>query len=449
MLKRKAYQLMLDWQKAQPRKRKALFVTGARQIGKSYLVQHLGKTKYASFIEINLLQDRAAKEILADAQNTKDFINRLAILTQEPFIENDTLVFIDEIQELPDVATYAKFLVEDGRYDYAFSGSMLGTEFKNVRSFPVGYVTEIEMRPMDFEEFCWAAGVQKNAINQIRECFAQQIPIDKYLHDHFMNQWRTYLIVGGMPEAVQQFVDGNGSLAGIRAIQQELNRQYSYDISKYAGARALHVQAIFEQLPTQLEADNAKFIVTSLGKTARYDNYEQDFLWFVRAGVGLKVNKITEPKPPLRRTQKPSSFKLYQSDTGMLLARFPQSLARSIYTDDRNRNVGAVFENAIAQELIAAKFTPYYYLTRKVGEVDFLIEGDSGVTAIEVKSGNDYLTHASLSKIMATPGYEITQVMVLCRSNFEIKDGVLYAPWYATLALEYLNYNDEFLLKTV
>ena len=324
---------------------------------------------------------------------------------------------------------------------------MLGTEFKSARSFPVGYVAEIEMRPMDFEEFCWAVGVQEAMLEQVRQSFAQRKPLEAYLHEHLLSQWRTYLVVGGMPEVVQQFVDGNGSLAGIRSLQVDLNQQYSYDIAKYAGARALHVQAIFEELPVQLEDKRAKFVVTSLGETARYDNYEQDFLWLVRAGVGLKVNKVTEPKPPLRRTQRAASFKLYQSDTGMLVARFPQSLARAVYTDDRSVNMGGVFENAVAQELVAAPFTPYYYLTKKVGEVDFLIESDEGVIATEVKSGNDYLTHASLSKVLAAPGYEVSRAIVLCRSNFEMRDGILYAPWYATLCFESLNVSDGFFLK--
>lgn len=447
MLQRKAYQPLLEWKKSQSRKRKALFVTGARQIGKSYLIQHLGRTEYASLVEINLLRDEAAKEMLAAARSTQDFINRLTLLSEGPFIEGNTLVFIDEIQELPDVTTYAKFLVEDGRYDYAFSGSMLGTEFKGVRSFPVGYVTEVEMRPMDFEEFCWAAGVPDFALDQVRQSFDQQLPLPTYLHEHLLSKWRTYLIVGGMPEIVQQFVDENGSLAGIRSLQEELNQQYAYDITKYAGTRALHVQAIFEELPVQLEEERSKFVITSLGKAARYNNYEQDFLWLVRAGVGLKVNKVAEPKPPLRRTQRAASFKLYQSDTGMLLARFPQSLARAIYTDDRSVNVGGIFENAVAQELVAARFTPYYYLTRKLGEVDFLIESDTGVVAIEVKSGNDYLTHASLSKVLAAPGYNISRAIVLCRSNFEMRDGILYAPWYATPCFESLNLGDDFFLK--
>lgn len=447
MLRRKAYQKILAWKKNQKAKRKALFVTGARQIGKSYLIQHLGVTEYGSLVEINLLKDQVAKETLAGATSTQDFLNRLAVLSDTPFIDGNTLIFIDEIQELPDIVTYAKFLVEDGRYDYAFSGSMLGTEFKGIRSFPVGSVTEIEMRPMDFEEFCWASNVRQDDLDQIRESFVTQQPLAEYLHDHFISLWRTYLIVGGMPEVVQSFIDGKGSLAGLRTLQEALNQQYSYDIAKYAGNRALHVQAIFDMLPVQLEEEQTRFVVSDLGKTARYNKYEQDFLWLVKAGVGLKVNKVSEPKPPLRRTQQAASFKLYQSDTGMLLARFPQSLARAIYTDDRKANVGGIFENAVAQELVAAQFTPYYYLTRKLGEVDFLIETDNGVIAIEVKSGNDYLTHASLTKILSTPGYDVARAIVLCRSNFEVCDEILYAPWYATLCLPELNYSDDFYLK--
>ena len=435
MLKRKAYTKLLDWKYHQSLERKALLVTGARQIGKSYLIRHLGKTEYESFVELNLQENERARKALSQAADAQDFINRLIVLSSIDFVERKTLVFIDEIQELPDVMTYAKFLVEDGRYDYAFSGSMLGTEFKGVRSFPVGFVREVEMRPLDFEEFCWAIGVSEEAVDAVRRGFANRAPLTDYLHEIMLGNFRSYVIVGGMPEVVQRFVGEENSLAQIRPLQEELNRQYSYDISKYAGRRALQVQAIFDELPVQLEDEKARFSVSSLGNHARYDRYEQDFLWLVRAGVALKTNRVTEPKPPLRRTQRPSSFKLYQSDTGMLLARFPSRVASEIYLDTRTSNVGSIFENVVAQEIVAAGFEPCYYLTKKVGEVDFVIEGNDGVVAIEVKSGSDYLTHASLTKVMGTKGYDIAQGIVLCRSNFEERDGVLYAPWYATLCL--------------
>ncbi len=435
MLKRKAYDKLVAWKARQTADRKALLVTGARQIGKSYIVRHFGQSEYASFVEVNLLEDERAKRTLSNAVDTQDFLNRLMVLTGGAFIDGGTLVFIDEIQESADIMTFAKFLVEDGRYDFVFSGSMLGSAFKGVRSFPVGYVEELQMRPLDFEEFCWSIGVAEESIHAVRQGFADEEPIADYLHEALSEDFRSYMVVGGMPEVVQRFVDGERSLAQIRPLQEELNRQYAYDISKYAGSRALQVQAIFDELPLQLEEEKAKFVLSSLGNHARYDRYEKDFVWLVNAGVALKTNRITEPKPPLRRTQRPSSFKLYQSDTGMLLTRFPQRFASSVYLDDRVSNVGGIFENVIAQELVAAGYTPFYFLTKKLGEVDFLIEGNQGVIALEVKSGSDYLTHASLSKIMETRGYEITQGIVLCRSNFKKRDGILCAPWYATLCL--------------
>ncbi len=450
MLKRKAYDEMLSWSRTQRRAdrgRKALLVTGARQIGKSFLVRHLGLSEYASFVEINLLEDERAKEILSEAVDTVDFINRVALLSSDQLVEGNTLVFIDEIQEEPDVMTFAKFLVEDGRYDYAFSGSMLGTEFKGVRSFPVGFVTELEMRPMDFEEFCWAIGTSETAIDEVRDAFRRRKPVADYIHDAMLGNFRAYVVVGGMPEVVQRFVDAGGSVAETRSLQTALNAQYSYDISKYVGSRALQVKAVFDELPLQLEDDKAKFEVSSLGKTARYNSYEKDFVWLVNAGVALKANKVTEPKPPLRRTQKPSSFRLYQSDTGMLLARYPQSLARAVYVDNRKANVGGVFENVIAQELVAAGFTPFYFHARKVGEVDFLVEGNRGVVALEVKSGNDYLTHASLAKVMKTEGYDVSLPVVLCRSNVKERDGVLYLPWYMSLCFASWMGEEDFAIK--
>lgn len=173
--------------------------------------------------------------------------------------------------------TMVKFLVADGRFDYVFSGSMLGTEFKGVRSYPVGSVIEKTMRPMDFEEFCWAIGVQKSTLENIRESCRSVTPIDRYIHDAMMTNFRTYLVVGGMPEVVQRFLDTKGDLAAVRAVQNELNRQYRHDISQYAGNRALQVQEIFDQLPTQLIDGNGRFAVSSISPGARYDRNQKDF----------------------------------------------------------------------------------------------------------------------------------------------------------------------------
>ena len=197
--------------------------TGARQVGKSYAIREFAKREYKSYIEINLYDDKAAAKALLTASNVDEFLSRLSLFARDTMIPGDTLVFIDEVQEAPDIMTMVKFLVQDGRFDYVFSGSMLGTEFKGVRSYPVGYVTERTMRPMDFEEFCWAIGVHEETLESIRQCCKNEQPVDEAVHEAMMRNFRTYLVVGGMPDAVN-----------VRRVQSDLNRQYRHDISQYA-----------------------------------------------------------------------------------------------------------------------------------------------------------------------------------------------------------------------
>ena len=326
----------------------------------------------------------------------QEFISRLTLFSPSTLIPGDTLIFIDEVQEAPDVMTMVKFLVADGRFDYVFSGSMLGTEFKGVRSYPVGSVIENAM----------------------------------------MTNFRTYLVVGGMPEVVQRFLDTKGDLAAVRAVQNELNRQYRHDISQYAGNRALQVQEIFDQLPTQLIDGNGRFAVSSISPGARYDRNQKDFLWLVDAGVALKTNCVTEPKTPLKRTAQSPKFKLYQSDTGMLMARYPQPTAQAAYLDDSSPNLGAIYENVIAQELTAQGIPLYYYMAKKHGEVDFIADTNAdSVMPFEVKSGRSYRTHAAIDAVLANAEYRISQGVVLSRSNIAQDGGTTYLPLYATYCL--------------
>lgn len=327
--------------------------------------------------------------------------------------------------------TMAKFLVEDGRFDHAFSGSMLGTEFKGVRSYPVGSVRELVMRPMDFEEFCWATGIEREHVATAREAVASRKPVPDYLHDALLSRFRTYVVVGGMPEVVQRYVDAAGDMGPAREHQAALNVQYQHDIAKYAGSRALDVRAIFDKIPLQLAEKSPRFKVASLSAGRRYEDYEEDFLWLVNAGVGLKVNQVGEPKTPLRRTTRNSFFKLYQSDTGMLVARYPQSTARDIYVDAKSPNLGGIYENVVAQELAAQGLDLFYYMARKRGEVDFIVEGAGGHVPIEVKSGRSYRQHASLDALLASEEYAIDQGIVLSRSNVAREERVLYLPLYA------------------
>ncbi len=434
MLKRKVTEQLGEWAKSEPNK--ALLIVGARQIGKSFAIREFGKSNFNQFIEINLYENPRACKALCEANSAVDFIMRVTVLTGRSIAPGETLVFIDEVQEAPDIMTMVKFLVEDGRCRWAFSGSMLGTEFRGIRSYPVGYVHELKMHPMDFEEFCWAIEISPSAFESIEKCCAEETPVEDYIHDAMMLNFRTYLVVGGMPEVVQLFLDSKGDLGAVRELQTDLNLQYKRDISKYAGERSLYVQGIYDLLPVQLEGDNHRFVIGSIDESARYKGSEHDFVWLENAGVGLKVNQVSEPKPPLLKTADVAKFKLYQSDVGMLMARYPLTVAQAAYLDDKNPNLGGVYENAVSQQLAAQGYPLYFFNARKRGEVDFVVEGGSGVAVpIEVKSGTYYHAHASLDKVLGNEGYGIDRGIVLSRGNVERDGKVLYLPLYAVYLL--------------
>lgn len=433
MLKRKVTNRIEAWMR---NSRKALLVTGARQVGKSFAISAFGKERFKTYFEANLLLDADARETLTGARNAQDFINRMSLLSRSPLIEGETLVFIDEIQEFPEIMTLAKALVEDGRYRYAFSGSMLGTEFKGITSFPVGYVDQIVMRPMDFEEFCWAVGVGEDHLEILRECMRRERRPEGFLHEAMLRNFRAYIVAGGMPEVVQAYVDDGYSLARVRELQSQLVKQYRQDIAKYAGRRAFEVQAVFDQLPAQLEEEPRRFMFSSLKQDARYSQYDHDFLWLTNAGVALMVHQATEAKEPLKRTEVAERFKLYQSDTGMLLSRYPQSTARAVYLDQKRQNLGGIYENVVAQELAAAGLPLWYYSSGSVGEVDFLMSGAHGrVIPIEVKSGHKIRSHAALDRLLEAEKRGLGDAVVLSRNPFQREGRILYVPLYMAFCL--------------
>lgn len=434
MLRRKVTKVLEAW--AGSSRTKALLVTGARQIGKSYSIRELGKTKFGTYIELNLYENKRARSALLAAKTASEFVSRVSILSGTPIVERDTLVFIDEIQEAPDLMTMVKFLVDDGRCAWAFSGSMLGTEFKGIRSYPVGSVHEVTMRPLDWEEFCWAVGTSDDALRAVSDCCEREEAVPTYIHDALLSNFRTYLVVGGMPEAVLRLIESRGDLASVRMVQADLNKQYKRDISKYAGPRTLQVQSIFDQLPVQLEGDSQRFVINSIDPSARFEKYQRDFVWLQNAGVALKTEFVDEPKSPLRKTANAGKFKLYQSDTGMLMERYPREIAQAAYLDDKDPNLDGIYENAVAQELTAQGHELFYYQTKKRGEVDFVVDGPKGkAVAVEVKSGRYYHAHAALDRLLTTPEYGVDLGIVLSRGNVERAGKVLYLPLYAMFVL--------------
>lgn len=448
MLARKITSRLWSWKNSPSRK--ALLLTGARQVGKSYAVREFAKSAYTAYVEIDLYKDAEARKAFAQAANLQDFITRITLYADRELVPRDTLVIFDEIQELPDVITMAKFLVDDGRFDYVFTGSMLGTELKNVRSFPVGYATELSMYPLDFEEFCWAMGVSQDTLGHIAEAYASKVPVDDFVHEALMRNYRTYVVTGGMPEAVQAFVDSGNDLSRIRPILNDLNVQYGHDIAKYAPQRSLQIHAIFDQIAQQLDNQTRRFIVNSVDPKARYDRYERDFLWLVDAGVALKCDAVSEPRSPLLRTGQASKFKLYQSDTGMLMARYPQSVSRAVYLDSTEANLGGIYENAIAQALTAKGYPLYYYTKGSRAEVDFVVDGAAGALPIEVKCGRNFKSHATLDAVLGTPDFHMEPGVVFCRSNVEVAGRITYLPFYMAVCLpEHEEAEEPFIMETV
>lgn len=416
MLKRFAYDQLLDWK--ENNHQKALLVDGPRQVGKTYLVEEFGKREYRDIVKIDFLVDEDARRRFASAKSAERVIELVSLAAGHELIPGETLIFFDEVQKAQDLVTFSKYLVIDGRFDVAMSGSMLGIELNEVKSWPVGYLRTIDMAPLTFEEFCWARAVPQSVLAQVEASYHEKAHVDEVLHELLVDLFRQYLVIGGMPEAVQRSIDARNDLGAVRQVQSDLLELYREDIAKYAGDRALHVKAIYDSIPSQLDKENKRFQLKTLKTGARFDRFANDFAWLVAARSALKTVNVTEPKPMLARTEEQERFKLYLSDVGMLLASYPAQVAMDALSGGRAVNFGAVYENVVAQELMAVQSPLRYYHSSRKGEVDFLIETHEGrVLPVEVKSGKDYKLHTALNNLLGTEEYGIEEAIVLSEAN--------------------------------
>ncbi len=430
MLRRTAYDRLLDW-KANNRQ-KALLVDGPRQVGKTFLIEEFGRREYQYLVKIDFLVDEDARRRFGSARSADRVVELVSLVAGHELVPGETLVFFDEVQMAQNLVTFSKYLVIDGRFDVAMSGSMLGVELNGVKSWPVGYLHTIDMAPLTFEEFCWARGVPQSVLDQVGECYDARSPLDDSLHGLLVDLFRQYLVIGGMPEAVQKSLDARNDLGAVRQVQTDLLSLYREDIAKYAGNRSPQVKAIYDAVPSQLNKENKRFQLKTLKDGARFDRYANDFAWLVAARSVLKAVNVTEPKPMLARTEEQERFKLYLSDVGMLFAGYPAEIAMAALSGDRSVNFGSVYENVVAQELAALRSPLRYYHHSRKGEVDFLIETHEGtVLPIEVKSGKDYKLHVALNNLLGTDGYGIEEAIVLSEGN--VSQG-----WRAGKAVHYL-----------
>lgn len=428
MLKRTVYDKLIRWKESQ--NRRALCIIGARQTGKTTIIREFGKKNYKYFVEINFVTDKDAEKIFDDSLDADTIIENLTAFKMQKMEPGETLVFLDEIQECPNARSAIKFLVEDGRFDYIESGSLLGVRHREVRSYPVGFEEICYMYPMSFEEFIIANGVQESTLEMLDSCCRTESEVSQSVHDTMLKLFYTYIVVGGMPAAVQTYITTH-DIGKVVNIQREILELYRLDISKYAeGNDKIKIRAIFDSIPSQLDDKNRRFFLSKVDKNGRQNRYENSFLWLSDAGVALPSYNVTEPQPPLQLNEKRNIFKLFMNDTGLLCAACMKNIQFDILQGNVAVNMGSILENLFAQAIKCNGFSLNYYESKKYGEIDFVVQNGMMIDLIEIKSGNDYTKHPALDNMMKTDNWSFGEKIVFCKGNIRKQGEILYLPWY-------------------
>ena len=415
---------------------KILLVNGARQIGKSYIVRYVGSRMFKNFVEINLKADKEGAGIFATVRSRDDFYLQLGALVGNKLGNNkDTLVFLDEIQSYPHLMTMLKFLNEDGRYRYIASGSELGVALTQTPSVPIGSIAIEQMYPLDFEEFLLAMGCAQATIDGVEECFKKGQSLNDSLHNYMLQQFKIYLLVGGMPDAINKFIE-NRNIAHVRDIQRDIHALYRIDASQYDDEKKLVIRNIYDLIPSNMENKKKRIVVKNIeGKAGhkQFSDYADEFEYLTNSGVALAVRAISNPKFPLIESESKNLLKLYLSDVGLLTNLLYATNINAVLGDVCSVNLGSVYESVVAQELHAHGYALHYYDNKQRGEVDFLIDDYSTLTVlpIEVKSGKDYKVHSALDKFLATTDYHITRAVVFSNEqNVHVEQCITYMPIY-------------------
>ena len=433
MINRKAEKRINDWIDGS---KKALLVSGARQVGKTYSIRRCLAEAGCNYLEINLIEQPELVPVFEQSMSVDDLIVNLSAATDYSFVKGESILFIDEIQEVKDIVTRIKFWVDEGSFRYILSGSLLGIELKSLRSAPVGYLEEVKMFPLDFEEFLRASSVNEDVLEHLRHCFEERKPVGEVIHDKIMKHFRRYLVVGGMPDAVREYVE-SGDISKVTIIQKNIKELYKLDFTKYeAEDKKLMIISIYETMPSQLLKQNRRFNYADIRKGLRFEKLESSFLWLISAGVVIATYNATEPRVSLSQNQKSSLLKLYSSDVGLLTSGYGNALRTKILMADDKVNLGGIYENAVAQELNAHGFQTWFYNSHKHGELDFVIEEDNEVVPIEVKSGKDYYVHSAISKAADNPEYEIKTAYVFTNYDVKTEGKMVYLPVYMSMFIQ-------------
>lgn len=422
---------------------KVLLIDGARQVGKTYIIRYVGEELYKNFIEINMIEDSLKDRLFEGVKTVEDFYFQVSMLAGNKMGQKeDTLIFIDEIQAYPHLLTLLKFLLQDGRFTFIASGSLLGVTLSQTTSIPMGSIRKVRMFPLDFEEFLYANGFNEMTISFLRKKYENEEALDEAAHNKVMELFRKYLLVGGLPEAVNSYIQ-NQNIVLVREIQNEIREYYATDASKYDEENKLKIRRIYDMLPSNMENKKKRIVAKNIenkkGKT--FNDYSDEFEYLISAGIALNVQAISNPSFPLVQSSSKNLLKLYLNDVGILTSILYGNNIRAVLDDERSINLGSVYETVVASELIAHGYKLFYYDNRDKGEVDYLIDDyDSlSVVPVEVKSGKDYTVHSALSNFTKNEAYNLKKAYVLSNEREVIKkDKIIYMPIYYVMFFENL-----------
>lgn len=432
MLSRKFEKTLKKWLKT----KYVLLVDGTRQVGKTFWIKDFCARNFEKFIYIDIADHPLAPDAFTKARTVEEFYLAVSVFSKEEIIPGKTAVFLDEIQQAPeaDFRTLAKPLAIDGRARIVFSGSLLGISENNTALEPAGYLYEERMYPLDFEEFLWANSVKEDVINKVRECFEKREEVPAYIHEMMMSLFRLYLMVGGLPGAVQAYVDSR-DLIYAHIAHKTIEMYYRNDVTKYAAKeKRPYIQQAYDLLPSELNSKTKRFVLSKLGKRYCVEKAENDFLWLSNAGVAIPVYNVDEPKVPLLLSKNNNLMKLFANDVGLLCYRLLDTgIQEKILVQSKNISFGSIYENVVAQELYAHGYDGdrlFYFSSKKQGEVDFLLMYRGEVVPLEVKSGKDYKRHVALDNLLTNGEYGIKEAFVFGECNVQRSGAKTYYPIY-------------------
>ena len=414
---------------------KILLIDGARQVGKTYLIRYVGQKLFENFIEINLVEDSLGDRLFAETRTVEDLYLQISMLAGERMKQKEnTLIFLDEIQAYPHLLTLLKFLSQDGKFTFIASGSLLGVTLSQTTSIPMGSIRKVRMFPLDFEEFLYANGMSRMAGAAMRKKFETREALDEATHNKMMDFFRKYLLVGGLPDAVNSYLSDH-NIQLVREIQREIHDYYAADASKYDEEKKLKIRRIYDLIPSNMENKKKRVVAKRIEgkKGKRFGDYQDEFDYLVSAGIALNVRAISTPVFPLLESSGKNLLKLYLNDVGILTGLLYGNNIRAVLSDQTSVNLGSVYESVVASELIAHGYQLFYYDNRTKGEVDYLIDDYESLSAvpIEVKSGKDYTVHSALNTFVQNEDYHIKKAFVVSNERKVTTQGkVTYLPIY-------------------